>query len=323
MKFLYSIMMLGFVLLPSASAQFTNAQPPVWRGEPGTSTFTAWDCYASPFNAPNSPDLGCTADDAALWQVADPAALITSTCNIYSPTTSPIFEIRDTAPGDAQTVVLHVRSVGTPLDVLSPVLVYDLNGSPQIVPFSSFTDLGAPSALETKFEWDLTANPDDITMFTVRFQATDAHLSLDGVQLDVRFVGREALEADVTTLSVAVGGSVQLDLYGGTRNAGQTYLLVGSENGTTPGFTFQGVSVPLNAGLYLNYSAANPNTPILTNTLGTLDGCGEAQASFNLPPSGPTFLVGRTLNHAWIAFDTLGTGKALEASNAVAVTLTQ
>lgn len=127
-----------------------------------------------------------------------------------------------------------------------------------------------------------------------------------------------SLGVDVNELSATSGGTQQLFLYGGAANAGKQYIVIGSVTGTTPGLPVApGVTLPLNYDFYLIYSIGNPNTFILSNSFATLDGAGNATASFNLPPVALPFAV--TIHHAYLVVE--GGSIPVFASNAAPVTL--
>jgi hypothetical protein len=125
-----------------------------------------------------------------------------------------------------------------------------------------------------------------------------------------------ALFADVSTLSIANPGSQTLSLDAGPDNAGRKYIVLGTFAGTTPGITLgSGVHIPLNMSAYLSFTATRPNTPLLSNSVGDLDGFGKASATFNLPHV-PASVAGLVLHHAFVLFQPINF-----ASNAVEVTL--
>ena len=114
---------------------------------------------------------------------------------------------------------------------------------------------------------------------------------------------RRSLWADVTSMTAAVGGRVNFDLLEGTPAAGDTYLLLCSAAGTTPGTTLFGVNIPLNLDPFFQASATYPNAaPIFTQTFGTLGALGEAAAAFTLPAGLPG---GYQLDFAFIQFQPL------------------
>jgi hypothetical protein len=57
--------------------------------------------------------------------------------------------------------------------------------------------------------------------------------------------------------------------------------------------------LPLNPSFYLTYTLTSPNTALLSNSLGLLDGNGHAASAFHLPHVPPT-VAGLVLNHAYV-----------------------
>lgn len=116
-------------------------------------------------------------------------------------------------------------------------------------------------------------------------------------------------------ISAATGGAHDLFLDGGTAQAGNTYLVVGSVTGTTPGFNVGPIHVPLNNDPYFSITVQFANTPAYMNTFGTLDAEGQGTATINIPAGIPS-LAGLTLNHAFLGFSPLGALKfASEAAS--------
>ena len=125
-----------------------------------------------------------------------------------------------------------------------------------------------------------------------------------------------ALFADVTTLSVSATGTQHLSLDAGPAYANRIFWLLGTMGGKTPGLTLpNGVHIPLNPSVYLDYTVANPNTFPLANSLGFLDGNGHTASTFTLPHV-PAAAVGLVLHHAYVLLQPVNF-----ASNAVEVTL--
>jgi len=134
------------------------------------------------------------------------------------------------------------------------------------------------------------------------------------------YVGR-SLWADGNALSVSAGGTIQWDLMAGSSQAGQQYFVLGSISGSAPGFTKNGLVVPLNWDVYSDFTLELANTPVLTDTFGTLDGNGRAVASLNLPAGLlPATAIGAVLHHAALAVNP-GSSTVTWASNAVDLTL--
>ncbi len=130
------------------------------------------------------------------------------------------------------------------------------------------------------------------------------------------------LEGEATTISVALGGSQQLDLARGPAAAAALYWIFGSVSGTSPGITAFGVTMPLNFDFYFNFTLTHGSTGLIAGGTGALGAAGGAQALFSVPGSlvDPS-LVGTTVNHAFATF-TLVPFAVLSASNAAGVLLT-
>lgn len=131
------------------------------------------------------------------------------------------------------------------------------------------------------------------------------------------------LWANRPALSIAAGGTVGFDLLSGTAQAGQMYWLLGSFTGTTPGFDYGGVHVPLNFDILTSFAAGYPNSQMLVNTLGLLSPGGSASASFVLPPAlAPPALAGLHLDFGYVVADP-NTLQLRMASSTVPVVLGQ
>ncbi len=125
-----------------------------------------------------------------------------------------------------------------------------------------------------------------------------------------------ALRANVSTLTVQAIGVQTLSLDAGTSRAGRVFWLVGTFTGTTPGIPLAGGQhLPLNPSLYLNYSIVHPNTTPLANSLGHLDGLGQATSTFTLPHV-PGSAAGLVIHHAYVLLQPIDF-----ASNPVELTL--
>lgn len=122
------------------------------------------------------------------------------------------------------------------------------------------------------------------------------------------------LFSDDELVDLDEGGSQVFELDGGPDFAGDIYLLLGSISGSDPGIPLGNATLPLNPDPYFSFTLANINSGPLQNTLGLLDGQGEATASLTLPPATDPGLAGITLRHAYLTLDgTVFSG----ASNAV------
>lgn len=124
-------------------------------------------------------------------------------------------------------------------------------------------------------------------------------------------------------LSVADGGTQELNLTKSESADLLGYLLLGSTSGTSPGIQLSFpnfVSIPLNpADPYFAYTLANPNLPPLSNSLGALGSkATSVSSSFTLPPGLGPGLVGTVIHHAFVL---LQDGLPVDASNAVELQL--
>ncbi|MBK9385656.1 MAG: hypothetical protein IPN34_12670 [Planctomycetes bacterium] len=112
-----------------------------------------------------------------------------------------------------------------------------------------------------------------------------------------------SLYAAPTSISTTSGGTQSLYLNAGGANAGNTYFVLGSVSGTTPGFHFGSVLVPLNPDSFTLITLTYPNVGPFGNTLGTLDANGRALSTITIPPLSPG--AGLTIDWAYIALDNL------------------
>lgn len=135
----------------------------------------------------------------------------------------------------------------------------------------------------------------------------------------------QTLTADVSQLSVATGGTQTFALDAGSGHASETYLLLGSTSGTTPGLSVDGHVLPLNSDPYFLHTLLHPNGAPLGSSFGSLSPAspgpgGMATATFTLPSGLGASVVGLTVHHAYVAIAGT-TGAVTLASNAVAVDL--
>jgi hypothetical protein len=112
-----------------------------------------------------------------------------------------------------------------------------------------------------------------------------------------------ALGTDTHLLSVVEGGTQQLHLRAGVANAGRSYLVLGSESGTSPGTFLGSLWLPLNTDEWFLFTLRNPNLSPLGNTEGQLDPLGAAVATISLPPGSDPSLAGRSFDHAFALID--------------------
>jgi hypothetical protein len=138
-------------------------------------------------------------------------------------------------------------------------------------------------------------------------QGTVTHLVIEVV----------ALFGDAETLSIGSPPVLSFSLDAGPPRAGRAYWLLGTIAGSDPGLGLpNGTVVPLNPSVYLDFSIASPNTFPLGNSMGVLDGLGQAGASFTLPGGLPAAAAGLVVTHAFVLLSPVDF-----ASNAQEVTL--
>ena len=110
-----------------------------------------------------------------------------------------------------------------------------------------------------------------------------------------------ALDADVDSISLSAGGVQNLTLTLGPKHAFETYFVLGSASGTSPGVPLDGKVLPLNLDAYFTLTAVGPNAPPLVNTFGTFDATGITTAQIVVPAGFSPSLAGVTLHHAYLS----------------------
>lgn len=125
-------------------------------------------------------------------------------------------------------------------------------------------------------------------------------------------------ETDLHDISIFNGGSSQLSLTAGGLYAGKNYLILSGLTGTWPGFLINGLEVPLNldSWTWIAYSLAN--SPIMSNFSGSLDGSGNAKASFNISGGLPISAAGMPLYFIYLVHD----GPVIKTSEPLYILLT-
>lgn len=127
------------------------------------------------------------------------------------------------------------------------------------------------------------------------------------------------LSQDVSAISATTGGQATMSLDAGVAHAGETYLVLGSLTGTSPGVPLApGLVLPLVGDAYTQILFALPNT-LIAPSLGALDAAGKATATFTLPAGVVALVAPLTLHHAYVVFGTYGA--PVFASNAVDLTI--
>jgi len=209
-----------------------------------------------------------------------------------------VLDVCDIAPGGS----LDVDANGIP-DECEP----DCNGN------------GVPDAYDiaqgTSPDCNANLVPDECDLAGGASQDLDCNLVPDECQAAL------TLTVAPCEVSVSAGGTQALSLSPGAAHDFQLYFLLGSASGTSPGIPVDGVVLPLNIpDPYFSFTLNSPNTTLLSQSFGVLLGGGAATASFNIPAGvAPASLVGVTLNHAYLVFDS--SAAVVLASNPAPVTL--
>jgi hypothetical protein len=124
--------------------------------------------------------------------------------------------------------------------------------------------------------------------------------NIDDLHVGIPVSGTLAeLYASEVYLPASTGGVVTLSLNGAPSQAGRTYVTALSLSGTAPGTPAGSVTIPLNKDAYTDYCLQNLNGPVFKNFAGTLNGSGDATATFNAPVLANPILIGKKISFAW------------------------
>ena len=129
------------------------------------------------------------------------------------------------------------------------------------------------------------------------------------------------LTLDPGSLSLASGGSAGFELFAPTSVTGDSYILLGSASGTSPGVSSGGVHLALNPDGYFALTLPPFGDEPLTGSAGTFDLSGQATAAFLLPAGIDPALAGLTLHHAFVTYHSSDPTTLLGASNTVELLL--
>ncbi|MHC4379748.1 MAG: hypothetical protein ACYSU1_01475, partial [Planctomycetota bacterium] len=116
-------------------------------------------------------------------------------------------------------------------------------------------------------------------------------------------LGADFLDVDVASVSLGAGGTATLDLDAGSAFAGKSYMMLGSNTGSSPGMGGGGFHLDLNPGPYFDLTRNQPTHPLFSAFRGTLDAQGRAIAEVTFPVGTNPALVGTTLGHAFVVLD--------------------
>jgi len=125
---------------------------------------------------------------------------------------------------------------------------------------------------------------------------TDCRNYFDNIKLQP--VSTDFLISSPPNISISSNGSVDMLIDAGPSNAGEDYLVLASA-GSHPGFNIDGVHINLNWDNYSIMSMTYANGGIFQNTLGVLDGSGQAIATISIT-NGSSSLVGKSFTFAYV-----------------------
>ncbi len=119
-------------------------------------------------------------------------------------------------------------------------------------------------------------------------------------------LGTNYLQVDIQTLSLFAGGSATLQLDAGKAFAGESYWVLGSNTGTTPGMQSHGLQLNLNNGPYFQFTLNQPQNAMFSFFRGVLDAQGRATAQVTFAPGSNPNYAGTTLHHACVVWGPTG-----------------
>jgi hypothetical protein len=129
-----------------------------------------------------------------------------------------------------------------------------------------------------------------------------------------------SLTCDVSELSFRSRSAQRLFLHGGVEHARQSFWMLGSLHGDTPGFEACSTTVALNPDRYFLFTLRHPRLVPLSPARGALDQRGEAEVEFR--PTRQWSMpcpVGTTFHHAFVTFGS--DHRLVFASNSVSCTI--
>lgn len=199
----------------------------------------------------------------------------------------------------------HLNSIGTSsaVPVLNSGATHTVKVTYDGTTLEVFVNDLANALISTPFDMG-TLNLDDGKAWVGFTGATGGAVEVHAVRSWEFKETADFLVSDTNTLSLTSGGTANFTLSAGQQWAGFPYLLMGSMAGSSPGIPIDAVHVlPLNADGYWIQTLTSPNTPPLGGSFGTLDGVGQATATFTIPPNTTQVLQGVTVSHAFVVIE--------------------
>jgi hypothetical protein len=118
-------------------------------------------------------------------------------------------------------------------------------------------------------------------------------------------------------ISCLAGGTSQLKLNPGPDFAHEDYLILSSLSGTWPGFSQNGIAVPLNPDAWTWCALTLIHTPYMVDFMGQLDGAGYGKAMLMVPGSEVPDLLGLVLYFDYLVLEKPGGPPVKKASQPV------
>ncbi|MEZ5980242.1 MAG: YCF48-related protein [Planctomycetota bacterium] len=134
----------------------------------------------------------------------------------------------------------------------------------------------------------------------------------------------KTLVATPQVASLSLGGVQRFVLRPGADRANEVFVVLGTLSGTSPGLfdPLTGLTVPIVYDAYTSLILFSGGAGLVSPNIGLIDDDGTASSEFRLPAGTSPSFVGKTLHHAYLTVDLLGSGLMTHASNATPLLLT-
>lgn len=130
-----------------------------------------------------------------------------------------------------------------------------------------------------------------------------------------------ALVSDRTSLSLVTGGDAELRVNLHDEVPGDTYWVLGSIAGKSPGVLFGDVLLELVPDIYTVITLQTPFEGPIHGSFGTVDADGDATATLSIPAGSSPALAGVTIYHASIVASLDAPNLIVDATNVVGLSL--
>ncbi len=210
--------------------------------------FAEWKTLKYGYGEPgNIPDINGSKNGPILKQLAS-GGISTSTGDIYNPRGISQFKLTDTVDGYIKKIAIQVWSTGVPIDYDS----FTLTSGDKTIMSSTVVSLTSLTGEITLVNFELEGNEIEKTEYSINFNASNVHMSLVAVRLDLiegvspvlgfkdlNYVNSEYAQWDTFTIGVGDPGN-QPDVEGSRKEArltqtAQGAMATGSGNIYNPG----------------------------------------------------------------------------------------